>query len=105
MSPAEEIKFLQNTLAYLDQPANRWSWPMFMAEAIVFLALVAVAIWFYERPGGASLEHWAVLVGSFLGGAVVGIVSLSRHSHQRWAVLRHHVDKDRIRARLNELGA
>jgi hypothetical protein len=78
---------------------------MFMAEAIVILALVAVAIWFYERPGGASLEQWTVLIGSFLGGGIAGIVSLSRNSHQRWAVLRQHVDKDRIRARLSELGA
>ena len=105
MSPAEEQKLLRATLSYLEKPNSNWSWPLFLTESAVWLALALTAIWLYERPGGTSLEQWLLVSGALVGGGILGIVSLSRNSHQRWALLRGYVDKDRIQSRLNELGA
>jgi hypothetical protein len=105
VSPAEEKKLLLTTLKYLDKPKGNWSWPMFFVESIVWLALVLVALWLFQKPGGTPLGQWLLIGGALVVGIVLGVVSLCRNSNQRWAVLGRFVDKDLIRSRLNELGA
>ena len=105
MSPAEEKKLLLATLKYLEKPKGNWSWPMFLVESIVWLALVVAALWLFQRPGGTPLDQWLLIGGALVVGIALGVISLCRNSNQRWAILGRFVSTDLIRSRLNELGA
>ena len=105
MTPIEERKFLLDTLKSLQAPVQTWSWPAFLMELLVWCGLAVVALWVVNNPGKPDLMLVAALIGVFIGGAVLGAVSLWRNLCHRGALVRPYIDQDRMRARLSELEA
>ena len=105
MTPTEEHKLLLGMLKNLEAPTSDWSWPAFLVESTAWCSLAIIALWFSHRPGERDWLLAAVLVGVFLGGALLGAISLWRKLCHRGNLVRPYIDQDKIRARLADLEA
>jgi len=105
LTPKEEQKFLREALKSLESTSQSWSWPAFILEAIAFLGLAALALWITKRPGEPDWLVVALLIGTFIAGAILGSINLWRTLCRRGILIRPYIDQERIRARLAELEA
>ena len=100
MTPIEEKMLLEGTLKHIDQhqsPALQSRWLPYVGWlAFAVLYLVAFRFWDSVHPLGLALVFSSA-------GVVVGVLAMCRSAARQWSVLRQHVDRDSIRARLEQL--
>lgn len=100
MTPIEERRRLESILKHIDHhqsSALQSRWLPFVGW-LAFAVLYFVAFRFWDRVHPLLLA----LIFSFAGG-VAGVLAICRASARQWSVLRPHVDRDSIRARLEQM--
>ena len=98
----DERKFLSALLSRLDRPDPRFlatRWPL----ALLWVAFVAFFMLIMQIAQGYTVNPVALALGSLLLGLIAAWVGYSVCWARQWPLVRGHLDRQSLRARLDEL--
>jgi hypothetical protein len=103
MSPNEEKKYLRTLLRMLDGRAVNWNVRLIILDLLSVAGIVIVCYWVVKPLGSPDPVLILMLIATFVSGLMLGVVALGRVMWPHGRLVKRYLDRDRLRARLDEL--
>ena len=100
MTPSDEIRLLSGVLKQIDHGPHRALQSTWL-EIVMWLAVVALFLVMFQL--GDRIHPLALALVSTSVGVIAGVFGICKTAARQWLVLRHHITRESVVARLAQL--